>query len=231
MRSSCASALAASLCLLSACASKDFPQGGPAFRPLAAGVGANQTPPMEEYRIGPLDSLSITVFRVKDLTLEKQQVDASGQILLPLIGKVQAAGKTTTELSADIAAKLSAEYMQNPQVSVMVEESAMQKVTVSGAVTEAGVFQLRGRTTLMQALAMAKGVNHEANLHRVAVFRQINGQRMAAVYDLAAIKAGRAADPEVQGNDVVVVDDSTGKGAWHAVIAVVPSLWALSYLK
>ncbi|NEX94880.1 polysaccharide biosynthesis/export family protein [Caulobacter sp. 17J65-9] len=179
--------------------------------------------PRGEYRIGPLDKLNITVFQVKDLTLDRVQVDASGRILLPLIGQVMAAGRTTTELSDEIAAKLEASYLQHPQVSVVVSEAASQKVTVDGAVTEAGVFELRGRTTLLQAVAMAKGPARNANLKRVAVFRQIDGQRQAAVFDLKAIRKGKAEDPEIYGDDVIVVDSSGLKGAWREVLGALPA--------
>jgi polysaccharide export outer membrane protein len=176
-----------------------------------------------EYRIGPLDKLNITVFQVKDLTLDRVQVDASGRILLPLIGQLNAAGRTTTELSDEIAARLAASYLQNPQVSVVVSEAASQKVTVDGAVTEAGVFELRGRTTLLQAVAMAKGPARNANLRRVAVFREIDGQRQAAVFDLKAIRKGKAEDPEIYGDDVIVVDSSGLKGAWREVLGALPA--------
>ncbi|WP_172448418.1 polysaccharide biosynthesis/export family protein [Caulobacter mirabilis] len=177
-----------------------------------------------EYKIGPLDELSINVFQVKDLTLEKVQVDATGNILLPLIGQVAASGKTTTELSADISAALGQKYLQSPQVSVLVVQSANQKVTVDGSVNEAGVFVMKGRTTLMQAVAMAKGPNRTANLQRVVVFRSVGGQRMAATFDLAAIRRGEMPDPEILGDDVVVVDGSAAKGIVREVLAALPAL-------
>jgi polysaccharide export outer membrane protein len=196
---------------------------GPAFADAPAAAPAPVSAPAHEYRIGPLDKLNINVFQVKDLTLEKVQVDASGQILLPLIGVVQAGGKTTAELSAEIAARLQEKYLQSPQVSVLVEEAASQKVTVDGAVTEAGVFEIRGRTTLLQAVAMAKGPNRTANLHRVVVFRQIDGKRNAATFDLQAIRRGKAEDPEIYGDDVVVVDSSALKGAWRETVGALPA--------
>lgn len=177
-----------------------------------------------EYRIGPLDKINITVFQVKDLTLEKVQVDASGRILLPLIGSVNAAGLTTAELSQEIASRLSERYLQSPQVSVIVEDSVTQKVTVEGSVTEAGVYELRGQTSLLQAIAMAKGPSRVAALDNVAVFRRVNGQRMAAVFDLGAIRRGAADDPQIFGNDVVVVGLSHVKGAWREVLSTLPAL-------
>lgn len=183
-----------------------------------------------DYRIGSLDKLNITVFQIKDLTIEKLQVDASGQILLPLIGPVVAKGKTTTELSAEIAHKLGEHYLQSPQVSVTVEEAVSQKVSVEGAVNEAGVFELKGRTSLLEAVARAKGVSKNANTHRVTIIRNIDGVPHAARFDLAAIGAGRARNPEVVGNDVVIVDGSQTKAAWRGLIESMPALYLLSFL-
>jgi polysaccharide export outer membrane protein len=182
------------------------------------------TPSMADYRIGPLDKLNITVFQVKDLTLEKVQVDASGQLLLPLIGVVKAQGKTTTELSADIADRLRKDFLQSPQVSILVDEAASQKVTVDGAVKEAGVFPLKGRTTLLQTIALAKGAERNAKLKQVVVFRVIDGQRQAARFDVEAIRDGRAPDPEIEGEDVVVVPGSKVGPMIHDIVTALPGL-------
>ena len=180
------------------------------------------------YRIGPLDKLNITVFEVKDLTIEKLEVDASGQILLPLIGSITAQGKTTTELSAEIARRLSEHYMQSPQVSVVVDEAVSQKVSVEGAVTEPGVFEMKGRTSLLEAVAMAKGPSKEADLRRVAVIRNVDGQPHAATFDYQAIENGTAGNPEILGNDIVVVDDSRSKEFWHGAVSWLPALYLFS---
>lgn len=180
--------------------------------------------PVDEYRIGALDKLSISVFQVKDLTLETVQVDASGQILLPLIGGLVARGKTAKELSAEIAAGLSKRFLQNPQVTVLVTEAASQRVTVEGAVVQAGVFQMSGPTSLLQAIAMARGPAKYADLKRVAIFRRVDGQRMAAVFDLRAVRSGKAEDPEVLASDVIVVPDSGVKGVLREIIGALPAI-------
>jgi len=185
---------------------------------------------MVDYRIGPLDKLNITVFQVRDLTVENLQVDAGGQILLPLIGSVTAAGKTTSELSAEIAQRLAERYMQSPQVSVVVAEAVSQKVSVEGAVTEAGVFEMRGRTSLLEAVAMAKGPTKEADLTHVAVIRSVDGIPQTATFDYQAIEEGKAGDPEVLGNDIVVVADSKSKEFWHGATSWLPALWVLSLI-
>lgn len=210
--------------LMAACASQTT---GGAYLAPSSSPGA--APPFQattdDYRIGPLDKLNITVFQVKDLTQEAVQVDGSGQVSLPLIGNVMAAGKTTQELAIEIADRLQGKYLQSPQVSVWVQEAVSQKVTIDGAVREPGVYTMSGPTTLLQAVAMAKGPDLKlANLSRVAVFRSVNGQRTVAVFNLKAIRAGKAPDPVIFGNDVVVVDGSAIKSTFREVLAALPGL-------
>jgi polysaccharide export outer membrane protein len=218
--------LAAAVMSATACASPGLAPGGAS--PAATFASAGGLPQQEaphDYRIGPLDKLNITVFQVKDLTLEAVQVDGSGRVSLPLIGSVVAAGKTTQELSTEIADRLRGQFLQSPQVAVWVAEAISQKVTVDGSVVEPGVYAMSGPTTLLQAVAMAKGPDPRyANLSRVAVFRTINGQRNAAVFDLKAIRAGRAPDPVILGNDVVVVEGSQLKGTLREILGALPVL-------
>lgn len=174
-----------------------------------------------EYRIGPLDKISVSVFRVPDLSLQEAQVDASGQVLMPVIGRINVAGRTASQLSTDLTLRL-AEFLQSPKVSVVVTESVAQRVTVEGSVNEAGVYNLRGPTTLLEAIAFAKGPSRVAALPNVAVFRVVDGKRMAAVFNLVAIREGRAEDPAIFGNDVVVVGLSNVKGAWREVVSTLP---------
>lgn len=211
----------AALCVAPLAACANGPPVGSAIAPAPA--SAMVVAGAEEYRIGPNDSLKITVFGVPDLSVDKAIVDASGSIQYPLIGSVVAGGRTTGELSQEIGNRLAAKYLQAPQVSVLVQESVSRKITVDGAVNRAGVFDLKGRTTLQQAIALAQGAARDANLKRVAIFRQVNGQRTAAVFDLTAIRSGKMEDPQVQGDDVVVVDSSALKGAWREVVSSLPA--------
>lgn len=175
-----------------------------------------------DYRIGAQDVLSIRVFQVEDLTFAEMRVDSSGTIELPLIGRIQASGRTPSDLAADIRGRLARSYLQNPQVTVQVVEAASQKVTVDGAVTEPGVYEMKGRTTLLQAVAMAKGPTRVSNLRSVAVFRTVDGERMVALFDLAAIRNGQAEDPVLQGDDIVVVDTSRLNVILRDVITALP---------
>lgn len=206
--------IALGLCL-GGCASGGGSLGGEqgVFQPAAESVGAGpvSTPGVAalsaDYRINPRDVLEVTVFQVKDLD-RTVQVAPTGVINLPLIGGVTAAGRTARELERDIAARLSANYLRSPQVSVTIKEAASQSLTVDGAVMKPGVFPMNGAVTLLQALAQAQGFSDVANKNSVIVSRIQDGRRMVAGYDAAAIQSGKAPDPALQAGDIVVVEES-----------------------
>lgn len=206
---------------LAACTSlPPLPQGQSAYTAVPARAGASA----RDYRLGPLDSIGVSVFQEPDLSLKEVAVDASGAIVLPLAGKLQAGGMTATELATEISKRLGQRYIINPQVTVQVVSSAGQRVTVSGAVIESGVFEIKGSTTLLDAIAMAKGVSRTARLNDAVVFRDVNGQRTGAIFDLTRIQRGQAEDPEILGGDTVVVGSSGVKAAWRDFLAAAPLL-------
>lgn len=195
------------LLVLAGCADK---RGGPI--PYNVGTfGAPDAPtvvPLEQgYRIAPLDTLSIKIFKMPDLSGD-YEVDLTGQIALPLIGSVRAVDLTTAELDDRLTAKLGEKYLQHPDVSVGVKSSTRRNVTVDGAVAKVGTFSVNGPMTLLQAIAQAGGPTPDANPRRVAIFRQISGQRQAAAFDLTSIRRGEAPDPPVYAGDIVIVDGS-----------------------
>lgn len=185
--------------------------------------------PHAEYRIGVGDKLDVRVFQVAELSFEELVVDTSGNINMPLIGAVRGADRTAGQLASDIAGRLGARFLRDPQVTVTVKEAASQKVTVDGAVTKPGVYEMRGSTSLLQAVAMAEGPTRVADLTKVAVFRNIDGRRAVALFDLSAIRQGRAADPQVLGDDVIVVDTSRLNSTLREVIGAIPAFAAFAY--
>jgi polysaccharide export outer membrane protein len=177
-----------------------------------------------DYRIGGQDLLEISVFGIDELS-QTVRVNSNGQISLPLIGAVLAGGKTIPELEADIAAALKKGYLQDPQVTVFIKEFASQRMTLEGAINNPGIYPLTGKTTLLQAIAMAGGVDDKvADLKGVVVFRQINGKRMGAVFDLAQVRNGTMPDPQVYGDDIIVVEQSGSKSALRRFIETMPVL-------
>jgi len=196
-----------------------LPSGTAAYTSFPAPTGDHGA---EEYRIGALDTLSISVFQEQDLSQSAVQVDASGNILMPLIGQVKAEDKTSAQLGSEIAKSLGEKYLTNPQVSVIVSQSVSQHVTVDGSVTEPGVYAIQGRTTLLDALAMAKGTSRVAALNQVVVFRIIDGKRIGGVFDVSKINRGVALDPEIRGDDTIVVGLSNVKAAWRDILTAAP---------
>lgn len=178
---------------------------------------------VSEYRIGPLDLITISVFGVPELN-QDVRVNTGGKISLPLIGSLQAGGRTIQELEQDIATKLSANLLQSPQVTVFIKEFTSQRVTVEGAVKKSGIYPLTGHTTLLQVIATADGLDELANPHALVVFRVIKGQKMAAVFNLEAIRHGAAEDPQIYGDDIVVVDVSGSKSMMRRIFQAVPLL-------
>lgn len=181
------------------------------------------------YRIGPSDKLVLRVFQVPDLSFDEIFVDAGGYLQLPLVGSVKASGLTTAELANHIGDRLSERYVRDPQVMVTVAEAASQKVTIDGAVTKPGVYEMRGRTTLLQAVAMAEGPTRIADLKNVAVFRRVDDRPMVAVFDMRAIRTGQVADPVLLGDDVVVVDTSRLSARFQDLLQILPALSSFVY--
>lgn len=168
---------------------------------------------LDDYRIGPSDLIEISVFQVPELS-KTVRIGARGALSLPLIGQVQAGGLTSQELETVIAKKLQESYLQDPQVSVFIKEFISQRVTVEGNVNKTGVFPISGKTTLLQAIALAGGLDKLANADDIKIFRdRKDGTREILAYELDPIRKGEAQDPVLATNDLIVVGKSAGRSA------------------
>ena len=176
-----------------------------------------------DYRVGAQDVLDITVFGVPDLS-RTVRVNATGDISLPLIGAVTASGHTIPELEHEIGEKLKKTYLQNPQVSVFVKEFASQRITLEGSLAKPGIYPITGKTSLLQAVALAGGLDPLAQLNGVVLFREIKGKKMAAVFDMQKISIGQDEDPLVYGGDIIVVEQSGSKNALQNFIKAAPAI-------
>lgn len=182
-----------------------------------SGAAHAATDIVDDYVIGPGDLLKIEVFQVQDYN-RTVRVSTTGRISLPLIGAVEAAGRTASSLEADLAQKLAADYIQNPFVSVFIEEYASQKVTIEGEVKKPGVFPLRGRISLLEVVALAEGFVELSDQNRVQVFRRpANEPGQMLVFDVEAIRSGKISDPVMQGNDVVIVSKAHGRSILKSI--------------
>lgn len=178
------------------------------------------TPGSSAYKIGPLDVLDISVFKVPELT-KTVQVAEGGSVNLPLLGEVPVAGRTAQEVERSLTASLGHKYLQNPQITVYVKEHNSQRVTIEGAAKKPGVYPVRGRTTLLQFIAMAEGLDQNADT-TVVVFRMVDGKRAAARFDIADIRAGNAQDPVIQSGDTIVISNSALKEGFSNFLKMMP---------
>jgi polysaccharide biosynthesis/export protein len=185
----------------------------------AEAIASLATPGSKAYRIGPQDVLDISVFQAPELTKTVEVAD-NGNIELPLVGDMPAAGKTAQELQRDLNSRLGAKYLQNPQSTVTVKEFNHNRVTVSGAVKGPGVFPYKGQS-LFEFVTMAGGLAWEAT-STVIVLRVIDGKRSAAKFNIADIQAGRAPDPPVEAGDLIVAESSKMKEGYNALFKILP---------
>lgn len=181
---------------------------------------AAATPGNTAYKIGPHDVIEISVFKVQELSRSVQVAD-NGHVNLPLIGDVAAAGRTAQELERDLVKKYGQKYLQSPQVTVSIKEYNSQRVTIEGAVKKPGVYPVRGKSSLLQFIATAEGLDQNADF-TVVVFRNTGGKRSAAKFDISAIRAGTAADPAIQSGDVIVASSSALKETFNNLLKALP---------
>ena len=124
---------------------------------------ANTATSLRDYSIGPADLLEISIFDIPELSKIKARVASEGHITLPLVGTVQAGGKTAMELEETLKTALASKYIKNPQVSVFLLEYHSQKISVLGAVKRPGVFEVGGSRSLVDMLSMAEGLTEQAD--------------------------------------------------------------------
>lgn len=199
--------------------------GGGNMVPAIVGIPSDPGPDTT-YRIGVHDLLKVDVFQVEELSTE-ERVNDEGLITMPLIGNIKVGGLTPSEAEHAIERMLGQNYLQEPQVSIFVVEYANQDVTVTGSVRSPGVYALKGRTTLLQAIALAGGFNDIANEEEVVVFRQQAGGTVNAyVVNVDAISDGTLTDPTIVGDDRVVVPES-GKDVFMKGAGTVLRSWIL----
>ena len=170
--------------------------------------------------IGRGDVLDISVFQVPELS-KTLEVRETGTINFPLLGEVAAAGKTPEELQRELTSKLAADYLQNPVVTVFVKESNSQRVTISGAIGKPGIYPIKGPTSVTEIVAEAGGLADESD-STILILREKGGSRVTERYDVSEIQAGRAQDPLVQANDVLVAGTSAIKQTFNTILKALP---------
>jgi polysaccharide export outer membrane protein len=182
----------------------------------------------QDYRLGPLDTLAIKVFREPDLSFDGLPVSLSGKISYPLLGELPVAGLSTAQVAERLTALLNARYLRNASVSVSLDRAANFTVTLDGEVRKPGVYQIPGaRLSLLQAIALGEGLTESAKSDEIVVLREVEGKKYIARFDLREIRAGRSPDPQIQQTDVIVVGYSQFSSILKLSLAALPGLAGL----
>lgn len=158
-----------------------------------------------EYILGPGDVLEITTW--KDESLSKVvPILPDGKIHFPLIGQVDAAGKSVSSLRQEIEQRISV-YVPDPYVGVSVKQINSMLVYIIGKVNSPGRFVLNSKVNVLQALAMAGGLNSFADGDKIRIIREIDGgqQVLGFNYDEAAKGKDLSSNISLQRGDIIVV--------------------------
>ena len=153
------------------------------------------------------DILDVKIFDVKQLD-QTVEVDSRGNISLPLVGEVQAAGKSARQLESDLKKLYGAKYLQKPQIAVTVKESFKQRVTIDGEIRRSGLLRVSSGSTLMRVIAEAGGFTEVADPAKVYVFRDAGEEKLVANFNVFDIRAANKPDPNIYAGDVIVVFSS-----------------------
>jgi polysaccharide export outer membrane protein len=220
--------LAVSLCTLTACQPElhsQLPQGAGAY----SAVAVSETDTVNALTLlQPRDQVSVNVFQEKDLTTADAVIDQSGNVSLPLIGQVHAAGLSLDQLGNKVEQAYKATYLKDPHVNVVLIKGAPRVVSVEGEVKNPGVFEVQQGYTLLSALAMAGSPVETAKQDEILIFREKDGQRVGGRFDLTDIRSGRSPDPLVLPGDVIVVGYSRVRGVYLDFLKTAPILGAFS---
>lgn len=139
----------------------------------ATSLAQSAKPHETTFVIGNDDLLAINVWKEPDIS-RSIPVRSDGRISLPLVGEVQATGRTPLQLEEDIASRLR-NYIAEPEVTVMVQEIRSQKINILGQVTKPGSYSLELVTTVLDAIAAAGGFKDFANVKGIYILRQNSG--------------------------------------------------------
>ena len=164
-----------------------------------------QTSITEEYRMTPGDKLRIEVYKDPQLS-QSVQVRPDGKITLPLIGDIDAVGRTPIELR-DVIRTAFKEYITNPTVTVIVVEATTATAYVMGEVNHPGAVTLTAPLTIMQALALAGGLKDFADAKNIRILRKSPMGTQAITFNYKEALKSTRAPVYLQPGDTVVVPD------------------------
>jgi polysaccharide biosynthesis/export protein len=167
--------------------------------------GAPDAPVPPEYRLGAGDKLRIEVYRDAQLS-QSVQVRPDGKITLPLVGDLEASGRTPVELRDAVTGALK-EFMNNPVVTVIVVEATVASAYVIGGVNHPGAVSLQGNLTVLQALALAGGLTDFADRKNIRILRKGPTGMQSIPFNYNEAVKGSPASVYLRAGDTVVIPD------------------------
>ena len=166
----------------------------------------NPKPADEGFIIGPEDLLVVNVWKEPDVS-RSIAVRSDGKITLPLIGEIEASGRTPTQLGHEISGKLQS-YISEPEVTVIVQEIRSQRFNILGQVAKPGSYLLSNSVTVLDAIAVAGGFRDFAKKKSIYVLRQsAEGGQMRLPFNYNEVIKGKKSEQNVRlkPRDTVVV--------------------------
>jgi polysaccharide export outer membrane protein len=163
-------------------------------------------PPMDNsYVIGDLDLLSVVVWREEGLTDKSTLVRPDGMISMPLVGDIKASGKTPMQLAKEITEQLK-KYVQDPNVTVSLNQMNSKKVYLMGEIAKAGPILMTPGMTLLEAIGTAGGLTQFANTNKIYILRNVGGkQQKIPVEYKQALKGDHSLNLTLSSGDTIVV--------------------------
>ncbi len=164
----------------------------------------------DELRISENDLLSVDVFQVNDLDREVR-VAFNGKISMPLIGDVDAAGLTLPELERRLESRYGEKYLQSPNVTVFLKESAGQQITMDGEFRKTGTLKVNNNSSLLKVVSRVGGLSSIGDNDKIFIYRTYDDGNKVAQYSITKIRKNVNLDPRVYGGDVIVAFASNTK--------------------
>ena len=158
-----------------------------------------------EYLLGPGDKLRIEVYKDPQMS-QSLQIRPDGKVTLPLVGDLEASGRTPVQLRDTVTRALK-EYMNNPVVTVIVVEATAATAFVVGGVTHPGAVPVLGHLTVLQALAMAGGLTDFADRKNIRVLRKGVGGMQSIPFNYKDAIKGSVPSVDLRAGDTIVVPD------------------------
>ena len=174
------------------------------------------------------DAAEVTVHGFEDFS-GIYIVGRQGKIHFLHIGDVEVAGRTITEIQNTLRQKYSQCCLKNPSISIKKESQLLGNITVDGAVTKPGAFEIHKIIKLSEAVALASGATIDANRQEVVLSRIIDNERRIMTVNLENIQLLGADDPLIYPNDVIFVPDNAGRLLFNDFVRTLPVISAIIF--